>query len=133
MTPTRYPGWRLFGFVFGALYGTMIYGATLHYLRVPTSLRNVGWVTHDPAPTAERYGTFVFMAALMVLGALLLIRRPSWGFLIQGAAFIVGAISLTVLEDRHLKTLEAALGLLGLGAWYSYLGFKELRVSADGS
>lgn len=126
MTPTRYPGWRFLGFILGAANACMSYGATLLYYRMPTSLASVGWVRHDPPATAPHYHTLLLMIVLTAGGALLSTRRPAWGFLLLGAGYVVGALSVAVLFFPVLKSMVPAVVLLTLGVWYSRLGFKEL-------
>jgi len=77
--PTRYPGWRTIGYLLGLLHALSVYGATLLYFRTPTSLRAVGWVTHDPPATELQYRTFLLFGALAAGGALLSAWRPARG------------------------------------------------------
>jgi UPF0716 family protein affecting phage T7 exclusion len=86
----------------------------------------VGWVTHDPPATSSQYHTLLLMIVLTAGGALLSIRRPAWGFLLLGAGYVVGALSIAVLYFPVLRSMAPAVVLLVPGVWYSRLGFKEL-------
>ncbi|HUR39094.1 MAG TPA: hypothetical protein VM222_06355, partial [Planctomycetota bacterium] len=86
----------------------------------------IGWVTHDPPATTQQYSTSLLSMSLAAVGALLSAWRPAWGFLLLGAGYVAGAISMAVLRFPEIDSLPPAAGLLGVGIWYSRLGFKEL-------
>jgi hypothetical protein len=93
--------------------------------RGDTPLIAAGWVHEGVTASSPAFLTFVFSMALTVTGAALSASRAATGFLIFGAGYLAGAISVGVLFSDS-PTWPMACAAVGVpGAWYSRLGFRQ--------
>jgi hypothetical protein len=129
MTPTRYPGWRFFGFLISinnalsavvAIHMTLSGGAT--------SIETVGWVTKGAAPSDPRFLTFLFCMSLGVAGGLLSIKNPGRGFALIGASYAAGVLCLLWHFPLQLNRWPVYALVGGVGLLYLHLGIRQLEI-----
>ena len=126
MTPTRYPGWRILGFILALNnIACLIAAFILAFNGEDTSLVAVGWVTKGIAPSDSKFLTLVFSLALTVIGAAISVKRPARGFILLGAGYFVSVLSMAVLFPWKPEVLPAYLLIAAVGLLYSWLGVKQ--------
>ena len=114
MTPTRYPTWRSLAFAIGII---LLMGFAMFTVRSEFRTPHLDSVE-------ARIG--VFIAALLLGGVILMIRRPALGFSIFGAGWLAGAVAFLILGPRSTEVLLPVSIWTTLGMLYSVLGVKEM-------
>ncbi len=125
MASTRYPGWRIFGFLLAAsntLWAALSISMALTPHDPPTV--TAGWVTQGATAGSPAFLTFIFCMGLTIAGAAMSVKRPAWGFLILGAGTLASAMSVAVLTGQPTNA-GGCLFLGGAGALYTWLGFRQ--------
>ena len=125
MTPTHYPGWRIFGLVL-AVNNTVWAALSISMVLSPhdASVLTAGWVTQHTAAVSPAFLTFICCLGLTIAGAAMSVKRPAWGFLILGAGYLASAMSIAVLY-RYPTSAGGCLFLGGSGVLYSCLGVNQ--------
>jgi hypothetical protein len=133
MTPTRYPGWRIWGFLLGIISVMAICIGTLVYLRRPPSWISMTWAQRDPNADLSRFLSLLLSSGLTAMGALTSAWRPARGFLVMGAGHLCGAVSMVILFLPAKDMLKQAVSALACGILYTWLGFRQLEADRSTS
>jgi hypothetical protein len=129
MTPTRYPGWRILGFILGFNNLLWFAGALSLVLRgTDTPLMMAGWVAKGMTASSPEFLTFTFSMALTMGGAAMTITRPARGFLIQGDGYLASSMSIAVFIKGSPTWGPAVAFLAAPGVLFTWLGVKQLGV-----
>ena len=125
VSSTRFPGWRIFGFLL-AFNNTIWAAFSVSRILSPhdPSTMTTGWVTGSTPAGSPAFHTFILCMGLTIAGAAVSVKRPAWGFLMLGAGFLAGAMSIAVLYG-HPTNAGGCLFLGGAGALYTWLGVRQ--------